>query len=255
MIKSIIVEDDPLYSRNLKKLVNNFKKELKVVSICKNVTEAVIAIKKYKPNLIFLDIELEQGETGFDLLEKIDNIDFDIIFTTAHIDKHIKEIRDFGIGFIVKPYIHNEFSDVLNKYLRKRNNQSGIELINKLKNRLMPVQTDDAFIMIPEQQTYIKISINDILYCMSDDPITNFFLIRKIDGKQKLVSSKSIKDYEKDFEETNIIRIHNRYLVNIKYIKSYIKGDGGYVELITGKSLNVSRTYKNTLLKRLGLTI
>jgi two-component system LytT family response regulator len=253
MIKSIIVEDDPIYSRHLTDLLQNVKSEIKVLAICRNVTDAVNAISKYNPELIFLDIELESGETGFDLLKQVETIDFNVIFTTSHIDEHINEIRMCGIGFIVKPYILPELEELISKYINSKQDNFQFGQINTLKGNLQADSTDDKFIWIANGSKLTKVEISNIIYCKSDDPVTNFFLMYPIDGEKKLVSSDSIKEFEKYFKNTSIIRIHNRFLVNTKYIKSYIRGEGGFIILTNNESLDVSKTYKNEFLKRMGI--
>jgi len=253
MVKCIIVEDDPIYSKQLCDLLSNFNNQIEICSICRNVTEALNAVFEFDPELIFLDIELEGEETGFDLLKRIDKINFNVIFTTSHINDYINEIRICGIGFIAKPYILGELSDIVNKFLSRNKPNVGIEQLNALKDNLQTKNTDDKIIWIAKGSSYMKVDINNIIYCESDDPVTYFFLANPIDGVNKLTSTVSIKEYEVSFNNSSIIRIHNSYLVNIKYIKKYIRGDGGSVLLNNNETLNVSKSRKEYLLKRLGI--
>jgi two-component system, LytTR family, response regulator len=253
MIKSIIVEDDPIYSRHLADMLNKYKNQIEILSVCRNVAEAINAISNFNPELIFLDIELEGGETGFDLLKQLNKIDFNVIFTTSHIDDHINEIRMCGIGFIVKPYIQSELDELIDKYIDSKQHMREFGQINTLKGNLHAESTDDKFIWIANGSKLTKVEINNIIYCKSDDPVTNIILNFPIDGEKKLVSSDSIKEFENYFKNTSIIRIHNRFLVNTKYIKTYTRGDGGFVILNNNESIDVSKTYKPDFLKRMGI--
>lgn len=253
MIKCIIVEDDPIYSKQLCDLLESSDSKMQVVSICRNVKDALIGIDQHKPELIFLDIELQGNETGFDLLKQIDEIHFSVIFTTSHVDENINRIRICGIGFIIKPYIYSELKDVIEKYIKNRH--KSIEKVSTIKGNLHTDDPNDRYIFIENRSESVKVEINNIIFCQSDDPYTSFYLKTPMEGKDILISSRSIKEFEQYFAETNITRIHNRYLANIKYIKKYMKGDGGTITLDNGKELPVSKTYKSSFLERFGIPI
>lgn len=253
MIKSIIVEDDPIYSKQLHDLIISIDKGIKVLSICRNIAQAAKCIKEHRPELIFLDIELEGNETGFDLLKQVDNIDFSVIFTTSHVDDNISRIRICGIGFIIKPYMISELSDVIEKYLKNR--KSGIEKASTIKGNLHTDDPNERFIFIENRTESYKVEISNIMYGKSDDPNTFFYFNTQVENKEYLVSSHSIREFERFFADTNIVRIHNRYLVNSKYIKKYNRGEGGTIVLKNDVELPVSKTFKESSLKKLGLEI
>ena len=251
MIKSIIVEDDPIYSKQLYDLIKSADKDINVVSICRNVSDAVQCVKENKPELIFLDIELQGQETGFDLLKQIDYIDYSVIFTTSHVDDNISGIRINGIGFIVKPYMLGELIDLIEKYLK--NKKKEIEKVKVIKGNLQASDPNNWYIFIEYGSESFKLMLNNIMYCKSEDPNTYFYINNPIETRESLISSHSIREFEKFFENTNIIRTHNRYLVNTRYIKKYIKGNGGTVILNNNIELPVSKTYKNSFLTSFGI--
>lgn len=253
MVRSIIIEDDPIYSKQLSDLIDRLDDQFEIVAVCRNVKESIEAVRSLNPELIFLDIELENGETGFDILKQIDTIDFNVIFTTSHVDENINEIRICGIGFIVKPYMFSELTEIIEKYNRTRKNNSELEKIKTLKGNLLSKNTDENFIWIANGSKLNKVELSNIIYCKSDDPVTYVYLQRPVDGDKVLISSDSIREFESYLKNTNIVRIHNRYLVNILHIKSYIRGEGGYVILHNEESLSISKSFKNDFLTRLGI--
>lgn len=251
MIKCIIVEDDPIYSKQLHDLLESSERKIEVLSICRNIQDAIHCIKLNNPELIFLDIELQENETGSDLLKQIDEVNFKVIFTTTHVDENINTIRICGIGFIIKPFVYSELKDVIEKYISNRN--KSIFKDATIKGNLHTDDPNDRYIFIENRAESLKVEINNIMYCQSDDPYTSFYLQNPIEGKNILISSRSIKEFERYFEHTPMVRIHNRYLVNIKYIKKYIHGEGGIVKLNNNNELPVSKSYKLIFRKKFGI--
>lgn len=254
MIKCIIVEDDPGHRDRLINLLESVSVPIEILGTCQNVDDALKEINQGHPDLIFLDIELEGGETGFDLLRKVANIDFDVIFTTMHVDTDyaIAAIRSCALDFLPKPILKIELENSLKRYQDK--NETGIEQVKTLLSNLESDNLDEnKYIWIANQSIYTKVEISNIVYCNSENEGTYFHLDNPIEGRTKLYSTISIGKWEKHLEKSGILRIHNRYLVNIKHITNYIRGEGGWVRMKTGNELNVSRKRKEALLKQLGL--
>lgn len=253
MIKSVIVEDDPNHSERLVNLLKRIDQPIEVLSICASVDEAMLAIDKHHPELIFLDIELQGGETGFDLLRKIENLDFDVIFTTFHLntDNTIAAIRACALDFLPKPVIITELERAVKRFVE--NKKIGVEQVKTLKANLELKNLNDGSIWIADSGYYLRIEVKNIVYCESDNEATYFYLQTEIEKKKEYLSPKSIGEWERDLNHSDILRIHNEYLVNLKYIVSYIKGEGGSIKMKNGKTLPVSRKKKETLLRRLGI--
>lgn len=253
MIKSIIVEDDPSHSDRLVKLLKKIDVPIEILSVNTNVEATLTSINEYRPELIFLDIELEGSETGFDLLKKIEVLDFDVIFTTSHtnINNAIAAIRACALDFLPKPLIITELERAVKRFME--NKKIGIEQVKTLKANLELNNFDDRLIWIATGSHYVKVEINNIIYCESDNEVVHFFLQTAIEGKLQHTSSKSIGEWEKILEHSQVCRIHNQFLVNLKHVVTYTRGDGGLVKMSNGKGLPVSKARKETLLKRLGL--
>ncbi|MBK8641769.1 MAG: response regulator transcription factor [Saprospiraceae bacterium] len=252
MIKVLIVDDDPKDSDRLVKLLNQVDIKCEVLALCRTVSEAVEGITIFQPELVFLDVELEFGHTGFQVLSETKHINFDVIFTTHHIDRNIQAIRICSLTYIPKPIILDELVDALNKYLNKNIGNIGVSQTNSLKDNLHQSQIGEHTIWIPNGTNYSKIEIKNIYYCESDNQFTTFYVDCGQKEPKKIISSKGIGEWERDLEPFGICRIHKETLVNIKYVSNYLKGEGGTVVLTIGKNLNVSKSGKPKFIKMSG---
>lgn len=253
MIKTIIVEDDEGHSERLLGLLKNTDRPIKVLQVCTTINEALEAIGNHHPELVFLDILLDHGETGFDLLKKADNLDFEVIFTTSYnnTENAIAAIRACALDFLPKPVNPFELNAAVERFVGNR--RLGVEQIRALKTNLDLQSLSQGSFWIPIDGIDTKIEAENALYCKSANEATFFFLQNEVERRKKHHTSRSIGQWEKILDIYNIVRIHNEYLVNIKHVISYMKGEGGSVKLKSGETLPVSKTRKEMLLKRLGI--
>lgn len=251
MIKSIIVEDDPLHSDRLLKLLNQVDRSVKVLAIESNITSALNSITEIKPDLVFIDIVLDNGQSGFELLKKIEKIDFNIIFISAHLsyENTLNAIRLCALDFLPKPFIRSELEVALLRH--KSSSKIEMEKLNSLKHNISNNNLDLQEIWIANVNEFIKIEIANILYAKSDNVTTTFYLIEKVENKHIIVSSTSIGEWVKLLTQSSIFRTHNQYLVNLKHVLKYIKGEGGELIMRNMNEIPVSRNKKAELLERL----
>jgi two-component system LytT family response regulator len=244
MLRAIIVDDEPKSLKNLEILIGRFVKNISVATTCRTVTEAIAAIEKYRPDIVFLDIQM-QNETGFDLLSRIEHIDFEVIFVTAYSDFAIQAIKFSAIDYLLKPIDVEELKSAVKKVEDKR--------LGKVSSRLRMLQdnlrgqTNNHKIALPATDGLVFIPINQILYCEAS---SNYTVFHTMDKKQYVVC-KTLKEYEELLMTHNFFRIHHSYLVNLDEIKKYVKGEGGHVVLNNNVSLDVSKRKKADFLNRL----
>jgi two-component system, LytTR family, response regulator len=243
MLRSIIVDDEPKSLENLKILTEEFVKDISVVALCRTVREALDAIKTYRPDIVFLDIQM-QNETGFDLLAEIDQVDFEVIFVTAYSEFAIKAIKFSAIDYLLKPIDIDELKAAVRKVKEKRTGKTGGRL-KILQDNLLG--SDASKIALPSAEGLVFIMVNEIFYCEASSNYTIFYTS---ENKQYVVS-KTLGEYEDLLLSHNFFRIHHSYLVNLNMIKKYIKGDGGYVILNNNVSLTVSKRKRSDFLSRL----
>ncbi|MBT1686346.1 LytR/AlgR family response regulator transcription factor [Dawidia soli] len=246
MITSIIVDDELKSRESLKILLEDFCENVTVKALCQNIAEAIEAIQENKPDVVFLDIQL-QRETGFDLLTRLPEIDFEVIFTTAYSEYAIKAFRFSAIDYLLKPIDIEELKRALTK-VEKRKGDTIATRLQQLMQNLRTGSTDNYKLTLPTSDGLLFVKIQDILYCEAS---SNYTEITFADGK-KCIVSRTLKEYEDLLADHNFYRIHNSYLINLNAIKKYVRGEGGYVIMNNDKSLDVSKRKKEGFLSRIG---
>lgn len=247
MIRCIIIDDELKSRESLKILLTDFCENVEVLDICQNVSEGITSIDKHKPNVVFLDIQM-QRETGFDLLSKIKQIDFEVVFTTAHSEYAIKAFKFSAIDYLLKPIDIEELKDSLSKVEKKLNGNIN-ERLEQLILNLKPTQSNQNYkLALPTSDGLIFVKIEEIIYC---EAASNYTQIFTDDGKKHVIS-RTLKEYEDLLADHNFFRIHNSHLINLASIKKYVRGDGGYVIMNNDVSLDVSKRKKEAFLSKLG---
>ena len=237
---AIIVDDETGPRESLEQLIKKHCKSINVVFMADGVESAYQSITELQPDLVFMDIEMQTGN-AFDLLEKFDSINFDIIFTTAFNHYAINAIRFSALDYLLKPIDPEDLRLAVGRFEKKKQDEA---LLNsKFQNLLSNIQSEgrNKKIGIPDGDSLIFIDINDLIRCHSDGSYTSFHLTS---GK-KLLASKPIGEYEDLLQDEGFFRIHRSYLVNLNHIKKYVKGEGGYVVMSDGSEVEVSRRKKN----------
>lgn len=245
MIKAIIVDDEPYSCEALDALLNRYCPQVKVAGICYSGNEAIQEIEEQKPQLLFLDIEMPQMN-GFELLKKIPHPDFDLIFTTSYDQYAIKAIKFSALDYLLKPIDRDELQAAVSKVTGRRKPP----LTQQLELLLQKMQTPArriSKVAMPTLEGLQMVAVDSIISCQSDSNYTVVFL----KDNQKIVVSRTLKDIEEMLEDYSFVRIHHSYLVSINEINKYVKGEGGYVVMSDGSTVDVSRSKKDGLLKTL----
>lgn len=245
MLRAIIVDDEPKSLQNLKILAEEFAPNLKVVALCNNVADALVTIRTEKPDIVFLDIQMN-NETGFDLLSRAENIDFEVIFVTAYSEFAIKAFKFSAIDYLLKPIDPEELKAAIKKVENKRPGKIAGRW-NILQDNLIGTTGDNSKIALPSPEGLMFVKIRDIFYCKASSNYTIFYLA---DNRNSMVC-KTLKEYEELLATYDFFRIHHSYLVNLNAIKKYVKGDGGYVVLNNNVTLEVSKRKRSDFLERL----
>jgi two-component system LytT family response regulator len=245
MLRSIIVDDEFKGRESLKALIEKFCDNIQVAAVCQNGEEAIKAIEEHKPDVVFLDIQL-QRETGFEILEKLNKIDFEIIFTTAYSEFAIKAFKFSAIDYLLKPIDITELRTAIEK-AQKRIVGSISERMAQLAQNLKGNSFKNSRLAIPATDGLVFINVDEILYCEASGNYTN---IHMVDNRKFLVS-RTLKEYEDLLEEQDFFRIHNSFLINLNSIKKYIRGEGGQVVMSNDKALDVSKMKKKGFLEKI----
>ena len=247
MLRSVIIDDEPQNASILKNDIMANCSSVEVVAVCHSAKEGIMAIKKEKPDLVFLDIEMP-WMNGFEMLEMLDEINFGIIFTTAHDQFAAKAFRISAVDYLLKPIDANDLKEAVKKAQRKSEQQQGnIHIENLLRNIKQP--SAQQKIALPYKDGYEFVEVSHIIYCHAEGAYTKVFL----DNKKYILVSKTLGDIEELLPPDIFQRVHHSIVVNLNYVTHFVRSDGGYVKLQTGEQLTVSKSKKELVMERLGL--
>lgn len=249
MIKTIIVDDEPNLGDGLKRMLETHHTDVKVEAVCYNIDEAVNAFNTIRPDLAFLDVQLENGQTIFDILKKFSEINFKIIFTTGFNRYAIQAIKFSAIDYLMKPIDANELKIAVEKY-RMENINININKVESLLSAWSNPGDQQNKIPLPSMTGYDLITVSDIIFCEGVSNQTSFVL----KNDKKILISMTLKECEDLLVPYNFFRTHKSYLINLNHVKRYLKGkDGtGMVVLNDGRSLTVSRGFRERFIEKLG---
>ena len=245
-MKAIIIDDELSGREVLKKLVQLNCPEVTVVNTLNAIETGLQSINEDKPDLVFLDIQMPNA-SGFDLLNQIDKIDFEIIFVTAHDSFAIRAFKYAAVDYLLKPIKVTELMDAVKRADERIKNNQTQDNVKFMLEKVSPVKKVflNNKILLPTLGGYNIIEVSDITYCKSESNYTRFHFA---DGNN-LVVSKTLKEFESILLENNFFRIHRSYIINLNCIAKYNKGKGGEVVMKDGAILEVSREKKEEFLK------
>lgn len=242
-IRSLIVEDEKRSQETLIKLLAQYCPEVEVVGVADTVAEAIKQINQQKPALVFLDISLPDGD-AFNILEHILTIDFEIIFVTAYDSYATRAFEFSALHYLLKPINYLELQKAVSRFTGRHNFEEFQKKIDVLSKNLNNHRDN---IIVPTNSGLEIISLKEIIYFEASHNYTNCYLT----AGECIMVSKPLGNFESTLSDLNFIRVHNKYLVNLKYIKKYKRGLGGSVLLIDGTEINVSKSRRVEFIMRL----
>ncbi len=243
MIKVVIVDDEEFARNIIKKVISANFKDLSVVAEGGNVFNGVEVIKKHKPDIVFLDIDMPDG-TGFDLLKKISNPDFKLIFVTAHSEHAIRAIKFSALDYVLKPVDVIELAETIEKVKVIVEKESEQLKINTFLSNFDNIANKSKKIVLKTSDNIYVVNIQNIIRCTSENNYTTFYL----NDNRKIVISKTLKEYENLFLDFGFVRVHRSHLININYIERFAK-DTSYVYMKDASKIPVSHRKKEQLLR------
>ncbi len=246
MITAVIIDDDTNLRNGLRELLSFYAPDIKIIGEAEDVASGVEVIDMLKPQVVFLDIQLHDG-TGFDVLEKIaqknGKTTSHIVFITAHEEYAIKAFRFSALDFLLKPVDPDELENVIGKIkkvLEKNDSYAHIDLL--LENIRKKVDNFKRIALTTADGIHLY-EVSDIIRCEGEDNYTTFFIKNNI----PVIISKTLKEYEDLLSEYGFERIHQKHLINLAYLKSYVKKDGGFVVMADNAQLPISARKKERL--------
>lgn len=250
-IKAIIVEDEQNNVEIIKHFVQSYCKQVEILGESGTVSGAQELVKEHQPDLIFLDIKLEEG-TGFDLLEIIQEKSIQVIFITAYNEFAVKAFKYSAVDYLLKPLQIDQLVEAVNQAESRMSSNSVSNQMKILMNQLSGAneltKSEDDFIAIPMAEKIEFLKINEITSIQAEG---KYSIFKMADG-ETIVSSKNIGEYEKTLSDNSLFfRVHNTYLVNLNYISSISKVDGLFCIMKSKETIPISRRKKDDLMVRL----
>ncbi|MFB5944792.1 LytR/AlgR family response regulator transcription factor [Albibacterium profundi] len=235
MTKIIIIDDEAHSTNVLKHMINKVDAGYTIIGIFTSPLEGLEFIKKYPPDLLFLDIEMP-NMNGFQLLDNLQPVDFDIIFTTAYDQYAVKAFRYSAITYLQKPITEKDIVKALS-YWEQRRRKTSEKQWNLLREYLVNRQQKQPKIALPIAGGYHIVAIANIVRCQSDNNYTYVFC----DDDNKILISRTLKEIEELLKEHNFVRVHQSHLINPNFVKGILKHDGGSLVMIDNTEVPVSR--------------
>ncbi len=245
MLRTIVIDDEKLSREVLCNYLKEYCPEVEILTTASSVKTAYKVIRKFNPDLIFLDIEMADGK-GFDLLTLFDSIDFRIIFVTAYSEYAVKAFRVSAVDYLLKPVKIDELRDSVERVRLLKSSFPGQSNLSALISNLQIGTSIMPTLVIPHLKGFEVLKIHEIIMCQAEGYCTNFY----ITGNRKVVSSKNLKYFESLLEEDIFIRVHHSYLINVNHVSSYTRQ--GEIILTEGIKAYLGDSYKNDFIKRIG---
>jgi len=245
-ITALIVDDEEVSRLTLSNFIGKYTPEVEVIGEAENIQQAKALILQHKPQLVFLDVEMPYGN-AFDLIESLDEINFQTIFVTAYSHYAIKALNFSASYYLLKPIDIDELIVAVQKVKETLNDLSS-KIQTEILLQNIKAENGKQRLVLPVLDGFEVVKTHDIILCKADGNYTEFYFA---DGKKKVVS-KNLKFFEALLCEYHFLRIHKSYLVNVDEIVAYHKGKGGMVTLSNGQEVEVSPNKKQELLGLFG---
>jgi len=240
-MRTIIIEDEKDAQSLLHKIIIEYCNEVDVVGHAKEVKSAISLIQKSKPDFIFLDIQITGG-TGFDVLDSLTEIDFDIIFTTAYEEYALKAFDYEAIHYLLKPYSPKTVIEAVTRVKKKK---SDINLIHQLINQFSGEKALPNRLTIHSNGGIEFVEIDQIIRLEAARSYCSIYM----EEGHKLTVSKPLRILDEELAPYHFFRSHESHLINLKKLKKYINEDGGYLLMMDDSVVPLARRRKAEILK------
>ncbi|WP_149526496.1 LytR/AlgR family response regulator transcription factor [Sphingobacterium hotanense] len=241
-MRAVLIDDEISNVENLSTLLEKHCPQVTIIATARNVSDAVDAIEKYLPDLVFLDIQMGE-QTGFDVLKLLPTRNFEVIFVTAYDQYGIQAVKFAALDYLLKPIDIEELVNAVNKAGYKLAKQIQTSQLDFLLQQIKIPETNISKIALQMQSEIRYVALSEIVRCEADNTYTHFFL----SSGEKILVSKSLKEYADLLCPSGFLRTHQSHLVNPKYVKSWLKEDGGMLLLISGEKIPISKPNKETV--------
>jgi len=242
----VFVADDEFQSRLvIVKMLERYFPDIEIAGQAGSVEETVEGVTNTQPQIVFLDVRMN-GETGFDVLDRLPHTNFHLIFTTAYEEYAVKAFRYSALDYLVKPIDPEELQTAVQKAMDRicAPQPQATEELKALFHQINAPRRFTGKIAVPSPEGLLFVSAQDIVFCQAQSNYTEIFLM---DG-QKITSSYTLKSFEEMLLDQHFFRTHKSFLINLKHIDTYRKGEGGVVVMSNGREIEIARRNKTGFL-------
>ena len=243
-MRAILVDDEPDGLLALKKMLELNCPEVEILATCSTTTDAMQKLEELKPDLVFLDIRMP-GKSGMDMLAELSEIDFEVIFVTAHNEYLLQALQFSAVDYLMKPVDEDRLQEAVQrveKRLKEKRGSGQADILrHNLNNAGFPLEMR---LCLPTQKGFTIVKLEEILYCEAQRSYTIFRLV----NNKSIIISKPLFDYDKLLADTIFLRVHKSFLINLMHVKEYMRGEGGTVIMSNGMEVEISRRKKEQFL-------
>lgn len=243
MIRAAIIDDEKAPRQSIAQILALKFPEIEIVAQAGSVKNGVELLRRHKPDLVFLDIDLGDG-SGFDLLEKLKPVDFKLIFVTGFSEFAIHAFKFSALDYILKPINSQELSEAVEKAISQIKLSNQALKLEALFANFQNVAHESKKIVLKTQESIHLLNIQDIIRCQSDNAYVTFFL----NNGKRIVISNSLKEYEELLVPYGFSRTHQSHLINVNCIVRFDKRQGGYIVMSDNSQVPVSQRKRHELL-------
>src|SRR5690606_38933923 len=246
-MKAIIVDDEHDGIRTLEKMLQLHCPQVKVLGAASNAQEAKKLIPELQPNVVFLDIQMP-GKSGLELLKEIPEINFEVIFVTAHNEYMLQALQYSAADYLLKPVDEDRLVEAVHRVEQRMKDERIDERTQTLLHNLGKAGLPSEMkLCLPTLKGFIIRKLDEIIYCEAERSYTIFHIV----GSKPVIVSKPLIEYESLLNDTSFLRIHKSFLVNLHHVKEYQRGEGGVVIMSNDAEIEISRRKKDQFLLRI----
>lgn len=246
-MKILIIDNEPELRSVLAKMITNAHPSPVSIQDAGGVAEGLQKIQEFSPDIVFLDIEMEDG-TGFDLLKQVPYPSFQLVFTTAHNKYAIQAFKFSALDYLLKPIDPAELRTSMERAVAQISKSNLAGQLAVMMQQLYPKAEGEKKIVLNDKQSTYYIKVSDIIFCEAEGPYTKFYIA----GTNPILISKNLKEYEELLAPSGFVRTHHSYIANPDKIKLYDKTDGGALILEGGYNIPISQRRKDLVMAALG---
>jgi two-component system, LytTR family, response regulator len=245
MIRSVLIDDESNSLEMMEWLLKTYCPQVSIEAMCNAADKGVAAINKYRPDVVFLDIEMPHMN-GFDMLEQFDKLFFDVVFCTAYDQFALKAFKYSALNYLLKPVDPDDLKETIRRLEEKRSAPSKEQIELLLQNMRQSMKPAIQRIALTTNDGMIFVATQDILYCQAESNYTTIVL----KDTKKIMVSKVLKDIDETLSSSDFFRVHNSYLINLNHIKKFVRGEGGYVIMDDGTNISISRSRRQEFMEQ-----